>query len=101
MITKEIRYYVIRHRETGKFLRGTPGYNNWSADPRLFVSIGRLRGFITTVLTQNRKNRELGYHSCRQDVSQWLIDEMILTSQSTKELHEVVTSKTLVDLLVA
>jgi hypothetical protein len=101
MITKEIRYYVIRNRTTGKFLRGTPGYNNWSADPRLFASIGRLRGFITSVLTQNRKHRELGYNSLMQDVSQWLIDEMVLTNQSTKELHEVVTSKTLVDLLVA
>lgn len=101
MTTKEIRYYVIRHRETGKFLRGTPGYNSWSADPRLFVSVGRLRGFITTVLAQNRKNCELGYHSSRQDVSQWLIDEMILTNQSTKELHEIVTSKNLMDLLTS
>lgn len=95
-----VTYYVIRHKDTARYIKGTPAYHHWSADPRLFPSIGRLRGFITSVLKQNA-SRRANYPNMCDDVSTWVIDEMVLTVAETKELHQVVTGKKLMELLAA
>ena len=94
-----ISYYVIRNKETGQYIRGTPSYHKWSVDPRLFPSIGQLRSFITAVLTYNKDRREWAYMCV--DISQWVVDEMTLTVTATKELHQVVTAKKMMELLAA
>jgi hypothetical protein len=35
------------------------------------------------------------------DVSTWVIDEMVLTTVGTQELHQVVTGKKIMELLAA
>jgi hypothetical protein len=95
-----IKYYTIRNQSTGLYLKGTPAYHNWSVEPRLFPSIGRLRGFITSVLRINKDRRERWPQLCA-DVSTWVIDEMVLTVTDTKELHQVVTGKKIMELLAA
>ena len=95
-----IKYYTIRNRSTGLYLKGTPAYHNWSVEPRLFPSIGRLRGFITSVLRINKDRRERWPQLCA-DVSTWVIDEMVLTVIDTKELPQVVTGKKIMELLAA
>ena len=95
-----ISYYVIRHKETGQYIKGTPAYHGWSADPRLFPTIGRLRGFVSSVLRSNKNRRERWPQLC-DDLSTWVVDEMVLTQTDTKELHEIVTGKKLMELLSA
>ena len=95
-----VTYYVIRHKETGQYIRGTPVYHKWSVDPRLFPSIGQLRSFITGILTYNKARREQWAYQC-VDISQWVVDEMTLTVTETKELHQVVTGKKMMELLAA
>jgi hypothetical protein len=95
-----IKYYVIRHKETGRYIKGTPAYHTWSADPRLFPSVGRLRGFVSSVLRLNKHRQERWPQLC-DDVSTWVVDEMVLTAIDTKELHQVVTGKKLMELLSA
>ena len=94
-------YYVIRNKTTGLYCRGTPAYHNWSVEPRLFPSIGRLRGFLTSVMKINKIRREngAGYHCV--NLSEWIVDEMVLTVTDTKELYQVVTGKKMMELLAA
>jgi hypothetical protein len=68
-------------------------------DPRLFPSIGQLRAFITAILTYNKDRRQWAYQCV--DISQWVVDEMTLTVTDTKELHQVVTGKKIMELLAA
>jgi hypothetical protein len=35
------------------------------------------------------------------DISQWVVDEMTLTVTDTKELHQIVTGKKIMELLAA
>ena len=93
-------YYVIRNKTTGQYIKGTPSYHSWSADPRLFSSIGRLRGFLSSVMKHNKERRERWSYMCI-DMSQWIVDEMTLTVTDTKELHQVVTAKKMMELLAA
>ena len=95
-----IKYYTIRNQTTGLYVRGTPAYHAWSAEPRLFHSIGRLRGFITSVIRINKARRERWPQLCT-DVSTWVIDEMVLTPINTQELHQVVTPKKMMELLAS
>ena len=95
-----IKYYTIRNQSTGLYLKGTPAYHAWSVEPRLFPSIGRLRGFITSVLRINKTRRERWPQLC-VDVSTWVIDEMVLTTVGAQELHQVVTGKKIMELLAA
>jgi hypothetical protein len=95
-----VTYYVIRNKTTGQYIKGTPAYHSWSVDPRLFPSIGRLRGFISSVLRLNKAQRERWPQLC-DDVSTWVVDEMVLTVAETKELHEIVTGRKLMELLSA
>jgi hypothetical protein len=68
-------------------------------DPRLFPSIGQLRAFITAILTYNKDRREWAYQQV--DISQWVVDEMTLMVTDTKELHQIVTGKKIMELLAA
>jgi hypothetical protein len=96
-----IKYYTIRNRTTGRYLKGTPAYHSWFVDdPRLFPSIGRLRSFITSAVRINKTRRERWPDMCA-DVSTWVIDEMVLTPVGTQELHQVVTGKKIMELLAA
>jgi len=58
-----------------------------------------LRAFITAILTYNKDRRQWAYQCV--DISQWVVDEMTLTVTDTKELHQVVTGKKIMELLAA
>jgi hypothetical protein len=50
----------------------------------------------------NKARRENGvYLHLAVDISQWVVDEMVLTVTDTKELHQVVTAKKIMELLAA
>jgi hypothetical protein len=50
----------------------------------------------------NKIRRENGvYLHLAVDISQWVVDEMTLTLIDTKELHQVVTGKKIMELLAA
>jgi hypothetical protein len=50
----------------------------------------------------NKARRENGvYLHLAVDISQWVVDEMVLTVTDTKELHQVVTGKKIMELLAA
>jgi hypothetical protein len=52
------------------------------------------------MLTYNKARREQWSYQCI-DMSQWIVDEMVLTVTDTKELHQVVTAKKIMELLAA
>jgi hypothetical protein len=86
-----VTYYVIRNKETGLYIKGTPRYHQWFKEPRLFTTIGRLRGFISLII----KMREFR----NVDMSQWIVDEMVMTATNSKEIHEIITGKKMMELL--
>jgi hypothetical protein len=50
----------------------------------------------------NKMRRENGVHlHLAVAISQWVVDEMTLTLIDTKELHQVVTGKKIMELLAA
>ena len=52
-------------------------------------------------MKHNKERREngAGYHCV--NLSEWIVDEMVLTVTDTKELHQVVTAKKMMELLAA
>jgi hypothetical protein len=46
-----------------------------------------------------RRENGAGYHCV--NLSEWIVDEMVLTAIETKELHQVVTAKKMMELLAA
>jgi len=80
--------YKIRSKNNPeKFLAGTPYYQNWDKSGRLFLTLGKLRTFITNSL------------KTRKDISDWDIIELELTEKSVKGVHEIIDPKKIWDML--
>ena len=84
--------YKIRHKETGKFLKGTPIYHSYDNDGRIFQTLGKLRSFLTAILK---------YEHTRGQVAVWDIIEYELTENSVKGVHEVIKPEQLIKMLKA
>jgi hypothetical protein len=79
--------YKIRNTVTGNYLTGTPTYHSWDKDGRIFLTLGKLRTFLTIILKAKRA------------VSNWEIVELELTEQSVKGVHEIIKPEQLIKLL--
>lgn len=80
--------YKIRNKNNPeKFLSGTPYYQSWGKDGRLFLTLGKLRAFITSSLRT------------KKDVSSWDIIEFEMVESSVKSVHEVVDPKKVWEML--
>ena len=82
--------YKIRHKETGKFLKGTPAYHSYDKDGRIFPTIGNLRTFLANILR---------YDHTRGHVALWDIIEYEITENSVKGVHEVIKPEQLINML--
>lgn len=84
--------YKIRNRDNPElFLKGTPTYNSWEKDGRLFPSIGKLRTFLSNVMSSEHRSR---------NISGWEVIELELVVKEVKAVHEVITAKKLKELLL-
>lgn len=85
-----MKVYMIRHKhDPSKYFRGTPTYGSYGKEGRIFRSIGQLRTFITSCMN-NRYSRSL---------DEMIVVEYDLIEGGTKEVHEIVTPKRLVELI--
>ena len=85
-------YYKIYSKSRQQYINGTPAYSSWSQDGRLFPTIGKVRTFITSSIKMNKRGRGHNF-------GDWQICEFTLALQDTKELHQVVTPKKMMELL--
>ena len=80
--------YKIRNKnDSSKFLKGTPTYNSWDKSGRIFLTLGKLRTFLTNSLKGN------------SNVGNWDIVEYELTELSAKGVHEMIKPEQLVKML--
>ena len=83
--------YKIRNKNKPElFLKGTPTYNSWDSDGRIFQTLGKLRTFLTNVLNNEHRARNIGT---------WEIVEIELVEKSVKDVHEMIKPKQLVKML--
>lgn len=80
--------YKIRNKSNPeKFLSGTPSYNSWNKDGRIFHTLGKLRAFLTNVLKVSN------------NVSNWEVVEIELVEKSVKDIHEMIKPEQIIKLL--
>lgn len=83
--------YKIRNRNKPElFLKGTPTYNSWDKDGRIFQTLGKLRTFLTNVLNNEHRARNIGT---------WEVVELELVEKSVKEVHEMIKPQQLIKML--
>lgn len=81
--------YKIRNKNKPElFLKGTPTYNSWDKDGRIFQTLGKLRAFLTNSLKHDHVN-----------VGLWEIIELELVELSAKGVHEMIKPKQLIKML--
>lgn len=85
-------YYKIRHKETGLFLKGTPSYYSYDKTGRIFQTLGRLRAFITGIITGHRYRPTLNFSDLE-------ILELEMIVKDTKQVIDVVDPKKLIAIL--
>lgn len=85
-------YYKIRKKSDPElYLKGTPLYQSYDKTGRIFQKIGQLRSFLTQVMNSERLSRNL---------NDWEIVELEMVVRDTKNVHEVLTSKKIKELLM-
>lgn len=86
-------YYKIRKRsDPTLYVKGTPYYHSYDGTGRIFQKIGRLRSFITQIMSiSERKN---------VDLSDWEVVELEMVVKETKNIHEIITAKKLKELIM-
>jgi hypothetical protein len=86
-------YYKIRLRSNNEmYVKGTPVYMSHDKTGRIFQSLGQLRSFLTSVMSN--------YHRLKAaDISDWEIVELEMVVKEVKGVHEVITAKKLMELL--
>lgn len=83
-------YYKIRNKNNHElYLTGTPTYFSYQHNGRIFQSLGQLRTFLTHVMKS----------SSNSIMNDWEIIELDLVVKNTKEIHEIVSSKKILELL--
>ena len=81
------------------FVKGTPYYQSYDSNGRIFQTLGALRTFITSVMASDSAyNRDSSRQKNR--VSEWEVVEFEMTVKEVKGIHEVITAKKLKELLM-
>ena len=85
--------YKIRNKnKPDMYLKGTPTYNSWDKDGRIFQTLGKLRTFLTNSLNiDNRRGSN--------KISDWEVVEIELLEKSCKNVHEMIKPEQLVKML--
>ncbi len=84
-------YYKIRSKDNpAMFVSGTPTYNHYDNMGRVFQKIGKLRTFLTGVMSNQHQSHK---------ISDWEIVEIEMVVKEVKGVHEVITQKKLIELL--
>lgn len=91
-------YYLIRHKNTGLFLKGTPEDHKYYKDGRVFQTLGKLRSFLTIVMKSDQfyNKRDNGN---RNRLADWEIVELETVIKEVKGVHEVIKPDKLIELL--
>lgn len=85
-------YYKIRCKsDPTKFVTGTPVYHSYDSIGRIFQKIGSLRSFLTGIMSNRHRSNE---------ISDWEIVELEMVIKEVRGIHEVITQKKLVELLM-
>lgn len=86
-----MKYYKIqRISDPEMFLTGTPVYHGYDKNGRLFNGIGKLRTFLTTVM--NNEHR-------RKDLADWKIVEIEMTVTDVLNLTDIIKPEKMMKLL--
>jgi len=89
-------YYKIRKKDDPDlFVSGTPFYQSYDKTGRIFQSLGRLRTFVTSVMTSDSRS-----DSGRNRVADWEVIELEMVIKDVKGIHEIITAKKLKELLM-
>jgi predicted DNA-binding helix-hairpin-helix protein len=98
-------YYKIRNKDTGLFVKdtelfvkGTPAYHSYNKDGRVFQTLGRLRSFLTNVMTNDQHYNKF-HDEKRNRLSEWEIVELEMVVKDVKGIHEVIKADKLIKLL--
>ena len=93
-------FYKIRKKdEPEMFVKGTPYYQSYDSNGRIFQTLGALRTFLTGVMSiDSAHNRESSRQKNR--VSDWEVVELEMSVKEVKGIHEVITAKKLKELLM-
>ncbi len=94
-------YYKIRYKnDPEKYIKGTPSYQSFDKNGRMFSSLGQLRTFLTGVMNSDSDYKRYDSTSNRNRVAEWEVVEYELTEKEVKGIHEVITAKKLKELLM-
>lgn len=89
-------YYKIRYKDDPeKYVRGTPIYQSYDKTGRIFQTLGQLRTFLTGVMNSDSRNK-----GNRSRISEWEVVELEMVIKEVKGIHEVITPKKLVELIM-
>ena len=93
-------FYKIRKKDDPEmFVKGTPYYQSYDSNGRIFQTLGALRTFLTGVMSSDSHyNRESSYQKNR--VAEWEVVELEMLVKDVKGIHEVITAKKLKELLM-
>jgi hypothetical protein len=85
--------YKIRNKNNSElYLKGTPTYNSWDKDGRIFQTLGKLRTFLTNSLNMDSKRGT-------NKIGDWEVIEFELIEQSAKGVHEMIKPAQLIKML--
>ena len=87
--------YKIRKRDNPElFVKGTPYYQTYDKEGRIFTTLGKLRTFLTNVMSADDRSDRNGR------ISDWEVVELEMIVKEVKGIHEVITAKTLKKILL-
>lgn len=85
--------YKIRNKNKPElFLKGTPTYNSWDKDGRIFQTLGKLRAFLTNSINMDNRRGT-------NKIGDWDVIEYELVEQSAKGVHEMIKPQQLIKML--
>lgn len=92
--------YKIRYKDDPeKYIKGTPAYQSFDKNGRMFSTLGQLRTFLTGVMNDDSWYARRG-ETPRNRVADWEVVEYELTEKEVKGVHEVITAKKLKELIM-
>lgn len=87
-------FYKIRKKDNPElFVKGTPYYQSYDKNGRIFQSLGQLRTFLTGVMNADDRGD-------RNRVAEWEVVELEMLVKDVKSIHEVITAKKLKELIM-
>ena len=83
--------YKIRLKSNpDQYVRGTPSYISTDKQGRIFQTLGRLRMFLNSVMSDRSQSG---------NISNWEIVELEVVIKEVKGVHEIITPEKLAELL--